>query len=262
MDPIRSEELNIDDRRKKILEILNSQSKVRVYNLSKQFMISEVTIRNDLDELEKQGLLERVHGGAVSTYRSYFSMNFLDRMDTNKEEKIRIAKETASMVSDGDTIILGSGTTPIYVAKELRDKKDLTILTNSIFAVQELSLNKDIIGIILLGGNINPKYQFTYGDDALSQLNKYKADKLILSSDGISSEYGLTTYHHFEAEMNRQMISRVNKTIVVADYTKIGRSSFAHIEELDKIDCLVSNKTADKDELDAIRENGVEVRLV
>lgn len=259
---ISATEHNLDERRKSILEMLKSRGKIKVIDLSRYFDISEVTIRSDLDELERQGLLERVHGGAISTYRNYFGMDFLDRMSANKAEKQVIAQKAASLISDGDTIMLGSGTTPIYVARELKDHKDLTVLTNSVVAGQELSVCKGVSTVILLGGNINPRYQFTYGDDAIAQLSRYKADKLIISSDGISSQFGLTTYHHFEAEMNRQMIKRVNKSIVVADFTKIGRASFAHIESIDKIDILITNASADSDETDQIRENGAEVILV
>ena len=256
------EDLNIEERRKRILEILNREGKVKVVDLSKLFGTSEVTVRSDLDGLEESGLLERIHGGAVSTYKSYYNMSFLDRMETNKEEKRKIAVEAASMISDGDTIMLGSGTTPLYVVRELKDVKNLIIVTNSLSVAQEVGYNRNISVIVMLGGNINTQYQFTSGDDTINQLKKYKADKLILSSDGVSSEYGVTTYHHLEAEMNKQMIARVNKTIVVADYTKVGRASFSHIESIDRIDCLITNENANKDELDAIKEKGIEIRLV
>ncbi|BBH21379.1 galactitol utilization operon repressor [Paenibacillus baekrokdamisoli] len=262
MSEQKMEELNIEERRKRILDLLHTEGKVKVIDLSKRFGISEVTIRGDLDGLEQNGLLERIHGGAVSTYKSYYNMNFHDRMGTNQEEKRKIAIEAASMINDGDTVILGSGTTPLFVVRELKEQKNLIIITNSISVAQEVGYNKNIKVVVLLGGNINAEYQFTSGDDAISQLNKYKADKLILSSDGVSPEFGVTTYHHLEAELNRQMIARVNKTIVVADYTKIGRSSFSHIEGIDKIDCLISNHNANKDDIEAIQEKGIEVRLV
>lgn len=262
MEIRKLEDLNIEERRNKILDLLNQEGKVKVVELSKLFAISEVTIRGDLDALEKEGLLERIHGGAVSNYKSYYNMNFHDRMETNQEEKRKIAIEAASMISDGDTVILGSGTTPLYVVRELKDKKNLIIITNSLFVAQEGGHNKNIKVIVLLGGNLNAEYQFTSGDDAISQLSKYKADKLILSSDGVSSEFGVTTYHHLEAELNRQMIARVNKTIVVADYTKIGRADFSHISGIDNIDCLISNQNANKEEIAAIEEKGIEVRLV
>lgn len=261
MSDEKVEDLDIENRRKKILEMLNKEGKVKVVVLSKIFGISEVTARGDLDVLEESGLLERIHGGAVSTYKTYFNMTFRDRLGTNKDEKKRIAVEAASMIADGDTIMLGSGTTPLFVLKELKDKKNLVIVTNSLPVVQEASYS-NINHVILLGGNVNLQYQFTYGDDTINQLKKYKADKLLISSDGISAEFGLTTYHHLEAEMSRQMIECVNKTIAIADYTKIGRASFSHIESIDKIDCLISNKNANKDEIEAIKDKGTEIRLI
>ncbi|WP_020618973.1 DeoR/GlpR family DNA-binding transcription regulator [Paenibacillus daejeonensis] len=253
---------NLEERRKTILSLLNEEGKVKVVELSKRFAISEVTIRGDLDALEQEGLLERVHGGAISNYKSYYAMNFNDRMEANQEEKRRIAMEAAAMINDGDTLILGSGTTPLYVVRELKEQRNLILLTNSLSVVQEASRNPNIKFVVLLGGNFNGEYQFTSGDDAISQLSKYKADKLILSSDGVSSEFGVTTYHHMEAELNRQMIARVNKTIVVADYTKIGRADFSHISDIDQIDCIISNHNANKEEIAAFEEAGIEVRLV
>lgn len=255
------EELNIEDRRKKIMEILNNEDKVKVVELSRLFGISEVTIRNDLAELEEAGMLERVHGGAVITHKAFYNMTFKDHMKTNENEKKRIAVETASMISDGDTIILSSGTTPLFVVRELKNAKNLTIVTNSILIAQEVGHMKNVY-VILLGGNFNPQYQFTYGDDTINQLKKYKADKLILSVDGFSAEDGVTTHSHLDAEVNRQMIQRVNKTIVAADYSKVGRASFANIGDIDTIDYLITNTCANKSEIEAIRDKGVEVRLV
>lgn len=261
-EELNVEELNIEDRRKTILDILDEEGKVKVAELSRLFGISEVTIRNDLDMLEEGGLLERIHGGALSTYKSYYNMSLHDRMEANQDEKKKIAIEAASMISDGDTVFLGSGTTPIYVAREIKDLKNLIIVTNSLSIAQEVGYSKYKRSIVMLGGNVNTEYQFVSGDDSIRQLKNYIADKLILSSDGVSAEFGVTTYHHLEAEINRMMIARAHKTIVVADYSKIGRSSFAHIEDIDRIDCLISNQNANKDEIEAIREKGVEIRLV
>ncbi|RYI30401.1 DeoR/GlpR transcriptional regulator [Bacillus infantis] len=257
-----NKEIGIDDRRNKILELIQKQSKVKVTELSKLFGISEVTIRGDLDELERQGLLQRVHGGAISPYKNYYNMNFDGREETNIEEKKKIAIEAASMIADDDTIILGSGTTPLYVMRELRNHKNLIIITNSLYIAHEASYHPNLNILVLLGGNINLQYGFLSGDDAINQLDKYKADKLILSSDGVSSEFGITTYHHLEAELYRRMIEKVDKRIVVADYSKIGRSNFARIECMNKIDVLISNQNANALEIDAIKEKGVEVRLV
>lgn len=254
------EELSVEDRRNSILEKLNQDGKVKVAELSRLFGISEVTIRNDLSELECLGMLERVHGGAVNTYRAYYNMTLQERARTNAEEKKRIAAEVSSMISDGDTLMINSGTTTLFIVQELKNIKNLTLVTNSISISQEVGHYRNI-HVILLGGNFDPQYQFTYGDDAIEQLKRYKADKLILSVDGVSPEEGISTYHHFEAEVNRQMIARVNKTIVVADYTKIGRTNFARIASIESMDCLVTNKNAASQEIDEIRQRGVEIRL-
>ena len=257
----QQEELSIEDRRNAIIKLLSERGKVKVADLSKLFGISEVTIRNDLSELEETGLLERVHGGAVNTNRAYYSMSLHERMRTNEEAKKKIAAACAAVVSDGDTIMLNSGTTTFYAARELRKKRNLTIVTNSALIAQEMSLGHNAC-IILLGGNYNPQYQFAFGDDTIAQLRKYKADKLILSVDGIIAEEGVSTYHHMECEVSRQMISRSSRTIVVTDYTKIGRISFSNIESIDRIDMLITNSGADPEEINAIKEKGIEIKLV
>jgi DeoR/GlpR family transcriptional regulator of sugar metabolism len=254
-------ELDVDERRNKMLELLNEKGKIKVADLSKHFGISEVTIRNDLAELEMKGMLDRVHGGAVSAYRAYYNMSLQERMNTNKKEKLQIAAEISGLISDGDTLMINSGTTTFYVLKELKSKRNLTIVTNSIAIAQEagLSINSHVI---LLGGNFNFQYQFTYGDDTLNQLEKYKADKFIMAVDGIHHNVGLSTHHHLEAEVNRQMIKRVNTTIVAADYTKIGRTGFTHFSPISSVDMLITNKIANGNHISMIKDKGVEVRLV
>ena len=255
------EDMDVENRRSSILDILAQEGKVKVIELSKLFNLSEVTIRNDLADLDEAGLLERRHGGAVSTNKAYYNMSFNDRMKTNEKEKRQIAAACAAMIDDGDTLMLNSGTTTLFVVQELRNSKNLTIVTNCVSIAQEV-MNYDKINIILLGGNFNAQYQFTYGDDTLNQLKKYKADKLVLSADGVNCSEGITTFHHLESEVNHQMISRANKTIVVADYTKIGRASFAHIDPIKNVDCIITNINADTDEVELFKENAIEVKLV
>ena len=163
-----SAEISVDDRRKKILELLAVKGKIRVSELSRQFGISDVTIRLDLGELEKAGLLERVHGGAVSTSKAYFNMDFSERISRFEEEKRNIARTAAAMVKDNDTLIINSGTTTYFIAQELKKRKALTVVTNSVMIAQELAHLQNFT-VILLGGNYNYQYQFTYGDDTIRQ---------------------------------------------------------------------------------------------
>jgi DeoR/GlpR family transcriptional regulator of sugar metabolism len=258
---MKTEDLNIEDRRNKIIEILARKGRVKVGELSKIFGTSEVTIRNDLSELENMGLLERIHGGASSAYRAYYNMSVSERMRTNEEEKRKIALEASNLIINGDTLIVNAGTTNLFFVQRLRNAKNIKIVTNSLLIAQETGHFRNI-HVILIGGNFDHQYEFTYGDDAINQLSRYKANKLFLSVDGISLNSGVTTFHHLEAELNKKMISRVNQTIVLADHTKIGRTSFSHISSVDNIDMLISDQKVDKEEIRKIEKRGVEVRLV
>lgn len=254
-------DLSIEKRRKLILEILESKGKVKVSNLSEIFNISEVTIRIDLTELENEGLLERVHGGAVRTNKFYYALSFQERITKYAAEKRAIALGVKNLIKPGDTIIINAGTTTYFIAQELRSLSSLTVVTNSISIMMELA-HLPNFNVILLGGSYNSQFQFTYGEDAISQLKKYKADKLILSADGVSGEIGITTYHISSAEISKIMIERAYHTIVVADYSKIGYEKFAYISPIDQIDCVVTNTIANCDEVEIIKSKGVEVLQV
>lgn len=231
-----------DNRRKRILDLLDENGSVRVADLSRIFSISEVTIRTDLADMENKGLLTRVHGGAVSSYKPYYNMSLNQRMSTNQEEKEIIAKKIADMIEDNDTIMLNSGTTTLLVFRAIPRDLNLNIVTNSISIALEGTVNPNF-NIILLGGQINPKYQFTYGDDAIRQLKSYHADKLILSVDGIDAEHGFSTYYDREAEIDRIMFKQSGVSIVAADHSKFNRCAFTKISDFSVADYIVTDTT-------------------
>jgi DeoR/GlpR family transcriptional regulator of sugar metabolism len=252
------EELDTTARRQEIVRLLMQNGKVRVNDLAKRFSISEVTIRNDLTILEHEGFLERIHGGAVSTRRAYYNMSISERALANEAEKRRIAARTAALVSDGETLLINSGTTTLYVAQALKERNNLTVLTNSLPIAQEMGYHA-ATRVILLGGNLDSRYQYTYGDHTLYLINQYRADKLILSVDGVSAEDGASTYHHLERSVDMAMLERAGEAIIAADYNKIGRVSFATVCPVSRIHTLVTNKGANADELAAIADCGVEI---
>ncbi len=254
-------EYNAEQRKEKILELLNESGKVRVADLSRLFHISEVTIRIDLADLESRGLLSRVHGGAVSSYKTYYNMNFNQRTSTNEAEKRAIAEYVANSVRDNDTVMMNAGTTTLFALRALNARQNISIVTNSVAIALEASDNANF-NVVLLGGLVNTKYQFTYGDDALHQLSLYHADKLILSVDGIHAETGFSTYYNQEAEICRQMLRLSGSAIIAADYTKIGRTALTAIAPIDVAECLVTNKKANRDELNTIRESGLHIVTV
>ena len=249
---------NIEQRKSKILELLRTNGEVRVAELSRIFNISEVTARFDLESLESQGLLTRVYGGAVSANKFYVDMDLHERYTTNATEKKDLAEQVAALVSDNDTLMLNAGTTITYILRAIKGRRNISIVTNSITNANEAAAYNGF-NVILLGGSIDTKYQFTYGNDAILQLSRYHASKAIVSVDGVSDKSGLTLYYSNEVDIIRGMLSLADRVIVAADRHKIGRSTFAQIASLDQVNTIVTNIGADAEQIAAIRERGIEV---
>ncbi len=251
-------DLSLVERRQQILDLVHTKNKVVVSELSEFFGVSEVCIRNDLADMEKSGLLSRVHGGAVSNYDSYYNMSFAQRSNTNRSEKEEIASKVAEMIYDNQSVMMNAGTTTLAVMQKLSDKRNINIVTNSIVVALEGAKYPNL-HITLLGGEVNSEYQFVYGALTLSQLDEYKADVLVLSADGITEEDGVTTYYDREAEICKKMIKHASNVIAVLDRTKIGKVTYKKISDIDKIDNLVTNKGASKSTLNKLAKYDVNV---
>lgn len=250
--------METEKRRNKILELISSDGKVKVAELSNQFATSSVTIRNDLASLESEGLLERVHGGAVGTYKSYLSLSFNDRLNVNLNEKEQIAEAFSKLVIPGDTMIFNAGSTSLLSARKCFSRLGISIITNSIVIAGEARMNH-VERVILLGGMLDGEYQFTYGDDTINHVNKYSVDKLIMSVDGISASGGITTHHHSEVESTKAMMNRSSYIIVVADGSKIGRTGFASICPVSEIDLLITDINAPVEYISELKNKGLEI---
>jgi len=250
--------LSAEERREEILSIIHTHGKVRVTELSEKFGISDVSIRKDLEILELQGQLSRVHGGAVGINKLYVNMDLTERSKTNSAAKKKLAKIAATLIDDNDTIMMNAGTTLSYVLRELQGKRNITIVTNSISNATDASLLSSF-NVILLGGEFDSKYQFTYGEDAIIQLCNYHANKCLLSVDGISSESGLTLYYSNEAALARKMIECSDMLIVTADGTKLGKNTFAKITDAIEADILVTSKDDNKAEKEKLEKLGVKI---
>ncbi len=251
-------QLTTEERRARISAQIHKNGKVKVSELSEEYGTSEVTIRKDLEALEAQGQLRRVHGGAVGLNKLYIDMDLSERYLTNSGAKKTLAELAADFIEDNDTIFMNAGTTLTYVLRAIRNKKNINLVTNSVQNATEAALYPSF-NVILLGGELDSKYQFTHGSDAERQLENYHATKCILSVDGISAEAGLTLYYSNEAPLARKMIESSAKTIVVADSTKIGKGVFARITDASGTNILVTNPSENKKELEALLELGVEI---
>ena len=254
-------ELKIDARRKKILEILRRDGQVRVSQLSEALGATVVTIRNDLDALEQDGYLERTQGGAIQTMKNYYNLEFQRRKQEHMEMKKAIAAAAASRVRDGDTLFINSGTTTYFTAVELKQRKNLNVVTNSISVAVELG-GLPTFRVILLGGDISAQYSFTYGDDVKEQIARYRANWAILSVDGVNPGTGVTTYHAEESVIDRIMMERADRAMIVADSTKLGRESFSRISALNDGTIVITDRAADPTLAERIAREGVELQLV
>lgn len=247
-----------DKRRDDIVNLVNTQGKVQVSALSKKYKVSEVSIRKDLEILESEGHLKRIHGGAVGMNTLYLNMDLGERMRTNAENKKRLAELVAKFIDDNDTIVMNGGTTLTYVLRAIRSKKNISIVTNSIHNAMEAVMCPGF-NVILLGGALDSKYQFTNGQDAVNQLKNYHATKCILSVDGISAEGGLTHYYTNESEVAKKMIECATTVIVAADESKIGKSVFSKITDVQMADILITSKCENREEISALKKLGIEI---
>lgn len=248
--------LKIDIRRQTIMEQLNREGMVQVSQLSEKLGITPATIRNDLDMLASEGQLERIQGGAIRKTADGWSGNPAPA----QQGKRAIAEAVLSYIHNGDTLFINSGMTTMAVAEVLCLRKKLNIVTNSLAVANYLAHQADM-RLILLGGELNANYGFTYGGDALEQLNRYQPQWSILSVDGVHPEHGITTYHADEAMIDRTMIARAQKTIIVADHRKIGRVGFSHICGVDKNQLLITDTGCEEIVLERIRDQGAAVHV-
>lgn len=227
----------VEIRRNTILEILQKEKKVYIAELSKTLGATLVTIRGDLDVLASEGKLIRMAGGAVLPPNDTAQLPI-----QNSEQKREIAGAAANLIADGDTLFINSGTTTLLVADALKDKKNLNVVTNSIPVATALG-KIPTFRVILLGGTINSQYNFTYGADTDEHLNRFGADWAILSVDGVSADGDISTCHAEEAVIDKIMIARAKKVLIVADQTKIGRTGFSFVARCDdKIQILTNKK--------------------
>lgn len=229
------------ERRDSIIQLLHKDGKVRVDELSEKFSVTSVTIRNDLDFLEKKGILHRTHGGALIRKNVYEDPTLEEKQKLHSEEKQLIGKKAVELIESGDSILLDSGTTTLEISRHLQEDKTLTVMTNAIQIAMDLAGKKDIT-VMLTGGTIRSESYSLVGPDAESMISNYFFDKLFLGVDGLDIEHGLTTPNPMEAQLNRMMVERAQKVIAVTDSSKFGRHSFSYICDLDVISTLITDQ--------------------
>lgn len=249
------------DRRNKIIQILTEDGSVKVDELSETFDVSTVTIRNDLDFLEKKGIAHRTHGGALIRNTVYNDPSLEEKQKLHADEKKRIGNRAAEMVSDGDSILLDSGTTTREIAIRIKEKRNLSVMTNSINIALELAGLSDIT-VMLTGGVLREKSYSLVGPEAESTMRNYYFDKLFLGVDGLDIKYGLTTSNPQEAQLNRLMVERANQVIAVTDSSKFGRHSFSFICDLAPISTIITDTNISEEYETQLKKRDINVITV
>lgn len=228
------------ERRDSIIQLIQKDGKVRVDSLSDEFEVSSVTIRNDLDFLEKKGILHRTHGGALIRKNVYEDPSLEEKQQKFRKEKQRIGEKAVELINDGDSILLDSGTTTMEIAQRLNGKKNLTIMTNAINISLKLG-SLENINVMLTGGLLRKESFSLVGPEAEATISKYYFDKLFLGVDGLDMRFGMTTPNPMEAQLNRIMVERSQQVIAVTDSSKFGRHSFSYICDVNVISTIITD---------------------
>ncbi|HZM24828.1 MAG TPA: DeoR/GlpR family DNA-binding transcription regulator [Anaerolineales bacterium] len=246
------------ERQKQIHSLLTKQGRLSVAEIVKQFSISQATARRDLESLASQGKAQRVHGGVIAVEQAPPELPILQRESEQLGEKARIGRETADLIADNETVFLGSGTTVLEVARNLRDRKKLTVITNSLPVLNILAGTEEIT-LISLGGMLRESELSFIGHITEQALNEIRADKVILGIRGLSLEHGLTNDYLQETLTDRAIIRIGRELIVVADHTKVNRVSTVMLAALDVIHTFVTDAKADKKFILALKRQGIQV---
>jgi DeoR family transcriptional regulator, fructose operon transcriptional repressor len=250
----------VAERQKKIVELVNERLSIRVTELSKIFSVTEETIRRDLEKLEKENLLMRSHGGAVSIEKDQGEISYLEREITNAEQKKAIAAAAVRLIEQGDQIVLDASTTAWYVAKELPDMP-LTVLTNSIKVAIELS-KKEQIKVISTGGTLLSQSLSYVGPLAERSLSMYHVNKAFLSCKGVHLERGLSDFNESQALLKKQMREIADETILMVDSSKFGTRAFSQIVPVTNIDCIITDSKIDKETKNELEEKKIKLLIV
>jgi DeoR family transcriptional regulator of aga operon len=249
------------ERRAKIIEMLESDGQVKVPRLSQIFNVSDVTIRNDLDQLESKELLVRSRGGALRINRVGIDYQLDVKSKKHTNEKQLIGVKAAELINENDTIILDSGTTTLEIAKNLSQFKHLTIITNALNIAGYL-VNLPNVRLIVPGGSLRRNSLSLIGAAAEEGFKHYYCDKLFIGVDGIDSVYGISTPNMEEAHLNRIMIDVAKEIIVVTDSSKFFRRSFAFIAPLSKVNTIITDNNIPEDEKLILEKSNINLHVV
>ncbi len=249
------------ERHQFILSKLKKEGKVNVLDLCRDLNVSSVTIRKDLKQLEDKHLLYRTHGGGTSSNPYTVDRPVNEKEKIRAEEKMDIGAAAAKLVEPNDCIIIASGTTVLSLARNIKPQETLTVITAALNVAMELNHYPEI-EVLVLGGVLRKSSSSATGMYAEKVLDDFSCSKLFLGVDGIDPDFGLTTTHIQEAQLNRKMIAASQKTIVLADSSKFGKRGFGRICGLEDVEQVITDKGISDHMLETLKGLGIEVTIV
>ncbi len=249
-----------EERRHRVIEAIERAGTVSVQVLAEQFGVSSMTIRRDLQMLEDDGLVRRVHGGAITLRGRGYEPAFVLRARQQPDEKARIGCRAAELVTDGDTLVLDVGTTVLELAKCLRQHSNLTVLVTSLQAANELAGHPGI-RLIVAGGVVRYPELSLGGSLTERMLAEFYFDKAFIGASGVSMD-GITGFNLEDSLVKSVLVQRAGQRILLVDHTKFGSVAFRLVAPLSSIDTIVTGVEANPAIIAALRERGINVLLV
>ena len=259
-----SEPLPAPLRRERMLELIGRAGFARVAELSEAFQVSDVTVRSDLDALDAQQSIRRVHGGAVLRTGGIREASFEEALESSADEKRRIGERAAALVASGSSVLLDVGTTTAAIARALADRDDLedvTVITNGLTIALELERAIPRFQVVVTGGTLRPLQHSLVEPLAAVLLERMHADLAFIGCTGVHPTGGITNVNLPEADLKRVMVGSATRAIVVADGSKLGRTHLGRIAAVDEVAGLITGDSATPDALAGIRDTGLPVTV-
>jgi DeoR family transcriptional regulator, aga operon transcriptional repressor len=256
----KNSRLLAEQRRRKIMDMIEEKGQVTVGDLVEKFSISAVTVRADLDVLSSQGMAVRSHGGAVRQVESSQEYPLRLKKTLHHAEKVRIGRAAAELIQDNETVILDSGTTTVEIARQLKARRlqSVTVITHSLNVACEL-MDAGGISLIMIGGVLRPISCSFVGPQAEGMVREFHADRLFLGVDGFDLEIGASTPDVLEAQLNGLMM-RISKEVnVVADFSKLGRRSVSRIGSISGVHRLITDTKVPAEFSEALRKAKIDL---
>ncbi len=253
--------LTLERRREQLLAYLSARDRTSVTELSQVLGVSEVTVRKDLDQLEAQGMLTRVHGGAVISGRGRLERYFAAREQDHLEEKRRIAGAAAALVQSGQRIFLDASTTALQMARLIKDREDLIVVTNGLYTALELNFSADITTIVV-GGTMRHRSSSLVGSFNYGSLQRLRLDLGFFGARAVTAQDGLMESDLDEAQLKQLMVQASAEVVALVDSSKFEDMSFSVFALPQEINRLISDEGAPAATITALREQGITVDLV